>query len=344
MAPPHTFQPMADPIVPVEFAHSMIRSASVCGVPVQAVLDKLGFDILNQTSLKYSQLNTFGMALLESAPFDTFLPFVAEISFEPVSEILTVFATGKNLASAMQSLMEVGPYKLLGTHLHYESAEDYDALVCNVDNMFEGNQRFMVESAFGLCKRYLPKQLLRNDLICEVHFSNSHDEFISEYEHYFKVPVLFNQADNRIILKSGTSVTPLPSHSQSLHLQSKQALFVKTQQLIKLQGLAYEIHNVFERQATLNKLDNLNLEDTAKLCAISIRSLQRRLKQESTSFTEVKYQFLINKSCHMLTQTNSSLDNIASQLGFADRASFSRVFKKYQEQWPAQYRDKCTFK
>ena len=344
MAPPHTFQPIADPIVPVEFAHSMIRSASACGVPVQAVLDKLDFDILSQAILKYSQLNTFGIALLESAPFETFLPFIEEISFEPISEILTVFATGNNLTSAMQSLMEVGPYELMGTHLHYETGEDFDALVCNVDNMLEASQRFMVESAFGLCKRYLPKLLMKDDLICEVHFSNSHNEFISEYERYFKAPVLFNQTDNRVILKPGTSVTPLLSHSLSLHLQSKQALLVKTQQLIKLQGLAYEIQNMLEKQATLNELNNLNLEGTAKLCAMSTRSLQRRLKQESTSFTQVKYQFLINKSCNMLKQTSLSLDNIASQLGFADRASFSKVFKKYQELWPAQYREKYTLK
>ena len=108
MAPAQILQPMADPIVPVEFAHSMIRSASACGVPVQAVLDKLDFDILSQATLKYSQLNTFGIALLENAPFETFLPFIEEISFEPISEILTVFATGNNLTSAMQSLMEVG--------------------------------------------------------------------------------------------------------------------------------------------------------------------------------------------------------------------------------------------
>lgn len=336
MAPQQTFQFVADPIVPVEFVHSMVRSASVCGVPVQAALDELPFDIFSQTFLKYSQLNVFGMALLKGAPFNTFLPFIEEMSFEPLSEILTVIATGKNLLEAMQSLMEVGPYGLLGMHLHYESNDGYDSLVCNVENMAQANQRFMVESSFGLCHRFLPKQLMKNDLIHEVHFSDCEDEFLSEYETYFNVPVLFNQADNRMIIKSGTSLTPLPSHSQALHQQSKQALLAKTQLLINLQGLAYEIHNSFKKQSSSN---NLNLEDSAKLCAMSTRSMQRRLKQESTSFTQVKYQFLVEQACNLLAQTNASLDDIASQLGFADRASFSKVFKKYNGQWPARYRD-----
>ncbi|MEH6348144.1 MAG: helix-turn-helix transcriptional regulator [Bermanella sp.] len=336
MAPQQTFQSVADPIVPVEFVHSMIRSASVCGVPVQTALDGLPFDILNQTSLRYSQLNVFGMALLESAPFNTFLPFIEEMSFEPLSEILTVVATGENLLDAMQSLMEVGPYGLLGMHLQYESNEDYDSLVCNVEDMVQANQRFMVESSFGLCHRFLPKQLMKNDLIYEVHFRDTDNEFLSEYEKYFNVPVLFNQADNRMIIKSGTSLIPLPSHSPALHQQSKQALFAKTKLLINLQGLAYEIHNAFKNQTNLS---NLNLEDSARLCAMSTRSMQRRLKEESTSFTQVKYQFLVEQACNLLAKTNSSLDDIASQLGFADRASFSKVFKKYNGQWPARYRE-----
>ena len=339
MAPQQTFQFTKDLIVPVEFAHSMIRSASVCGVPVQNALDELPFDLLSQATVKYSQLNNFGEALLKSAPFNTYLPFIDEMSFEPLSEIITVIATGLNLKTAMQSLMEVGPYGLIGMHLKYETGADADYLICNVDKMPRASQDFMLEAAFGLCKRFLPKQLMKEGLICQVHFSGDSSEYIHEYENYFNVPVLFNQVDNRMVLKSGTAHSPLPSHSQPLHIQSKTALLVKTQQLIKLQGLAYEIHDLFKKQPNLNKLNHLSLEDCAKLCAMSTRSLQRRLKQETTSFSQVKYQFLVEQACVLLQQSNVSLDEIASQLGFSDRASFSKVFKKYKGQWPARYRD-----
>ena len=339
MAPQQTFQFTKDLIVPIEFAHSMIRSASVCGVPVQEALETLPFDLLSQASVKYSQLNSFGEALLKSAPFNTYLPFIDEMSFEPLSEIVTVIATGLDLTTAMQSLMEVGPYALIGMHLKYETGADADYLICNVDKMPKASQDFMLESAFGLCKRFLPKQLMTEGLIYEVHFSSDSSAFLSEYENYFNVPVLFNQIDNRMVLKSGTALSPLLSHSQPLHIQSKKALLVKTQQLIKLQGLAYEIHDLFKKQAKLNKLNNLSLEDCAKLSAMSTRSLQRRLKQEATSFSQVKYQFLVEQACTLLQQPNVSLDEIANQLGFSDRASFSKVFKKYKGQWPARYRD-----
>ncbi len=338
MAPQQAFQSIADPIVPVEFVHSMIRSASVCGVPVQAALDSLPVDILKQPTLRYSQLIQFGIALLSSAPFNTFLPFIDEMSFEPLSEILTVVATGENLISAMQSLMEVGPYALLGIHLQYKSGQDFDYLICDVNKMPQASQRFIVESSFGLCQRFLSKQLTYNDIICEVHFINDYSEVIGEYENHFNVPVLFNQTVNRLILKKGTSLFPLPSYNHELHKQSKKILLGKTQQLINLQGLAYEIHQLLKKQSQLN---NLNLEDCAKLCTMSTRSLQRRLKQESTSFSQVKYQFLVEHSCTLLEETSLSLDEIAGQLGFADRASFSRVFKKHIGQWPARYRDNC---
>jgi AraC-like DNA-binding protein len=299
-------------------------------------LDSQPLDLLKQTTLNYSQLNQFGMALLSTASFNTYLPFIEEMTFEPLSEILTVVATGKNLKTAMESLMEVGPYSLLNMHLQYESGEAFDYLICDVSEMPQDNQRFMVESAFGMCKRFLPKQLTYDDIICEVHFVDDFSDVIDEYESHFKVPVLFNQIENRLILKKGTSLFPLPSHNPVLHEQAKKMLLEKTQLLIKLQGLAYELHQVLKKQ---NQLDRLNLEDCAKLLHMSVRSLQRRLKQEGTSFSQVKYQFLVEQSCDLLKQTNLSLDEIASQLGFADRASFSRVFKKYKGQWPARYRD-----
>jgi AraC family L-rhamnose operon transcriptional activator RhaR len=89
--------------------------------------------------------------------------------------------------------------------------------------------------------------------------------------------------------------------------------------------------------------DNLNksisIDDVAKTCNVSSRHLNRIFSQ-SSGMTLGKHisKRRIEKSFRLLTQGESSLDTIASQLGFADAAHFIRTFKKSTGTTPGKYR------
>jgi len=76
----------------------------------------------------------------------------------------------------------------------------------------------------------------------------------------------------------------------------------------------------------------------ARQLHLSVRTLQRRLGEEGTSFgalvDEVRHQL----SCQLVRNADLSLVEVAAKLGFAEFATFSRAFKRWTGVAPGAYR------
>jgi AraC-like DNA-binding protein len=71
---------------------------------------------------------------------------------------------------------------------------------------------------------------------------------------------------------------------------------------------------------------------------ISTRSLQRRVADMGTSYSELVAEVRIDTACHLLAESDQRLAEIAARLGFAGASSFSRTFKRLMRIQPAVYR------
>ena len=76
----------------------------------------------------------------------------------------------------------------------------------------------------------------------------------------------------------------------------------------------------------------------ASQLGMSERTLQRRLKEEGTSF-----QALLDRTRHylareLLRNTRVPLTDVALQLGFSEPSTFFRAFKKWEGMTPGQFR------
>jgi AraC-like DNA-binding protein len=78
--------------------------------------------------------------------------------------------------------------------------------------------------------------------------------------------------------------------------------------------------------------------EVARALHMSARTLQRRLEQEATQFSEVLDRARLDAARRMLQDPAASLSAIASDLGFADLATFSRAFKRWTGTPPGQWR------
>ena len=76
----------------------------------------------------------------------------------------------------------------------------------------------------------------------------------------------------------------------------------------------------------------------ARALHMSARTLQRRLEQEDTRFSEVLDATRLDLSRRWLSDPGLSLGEIAERLGFADLATFSRAFKRWTGRPPGQWR------
>jgi len=81
------------------------------------------------------------------------------------------------------------------------------------------------------------------------------------------------------------------------------------------------------------------LQEVAAQHCISGRTLIRRLKEEGTSFQELRDALRSQRAEFYLTQTQLSVEEIAHRLGYRDTSNFSRSFRRWFASTPRQIRD-----
>lgn len=77
--------------------------------------------------------------------------------------------------------------------------------------------------------------------------------------------------------------------------------------------------------------------DAANTIGISLRTLQRRLAEEGTSFGELLAETRRDLAVSYLRERAWTVTEVAFSLGFGDVGSFSRAFRRWTGQSPTEF-------
>tara|TARA_R110002110_G_scaffold415561_2_gene650956 strand:- start:187685 stop:188719 length:1035 start_codon:yes stop_codon:yes gene_type:complete len=158
---------------------------------------------------------------------------------------------------------------------------------------------------------------------------------VDEYTEFFGAPVSFGEADSRVVYAPEVLELQVPNASEELlQLLSGRANRL-LQSLSGQSGIAARIALLLASQLN-NRVPDKAL--IATQLGMSERTMQRRLRDEGTS-----YQSILDRSRHylareLLLNTRLPLSDIAAQLGFAEPSAFYRAFRKWQGATPGQFR------
>lgn len=83
-----------------------------------------------------------------------------------------------------------------------------------------------------------------------------------------------------------------------------------------------------------------NKTDIASFLAIHPRTLQRRLKEENTSFEVIKDNLRKELALYYIQSTNISFNQLTNLLGFPEQSALSRATKRWFNLTPSQIRSK----
>jgi AraC-like DNA-binding protein len=81
----------------------------------------------------------------------------------------------------------------------------------------------------------------------------------------------------------------------------------------------------------------------ARQLQLSTATLRRRLNEEGESYRAIQHDLRRDLAITLLSDTPSSLADIASELGFAESSAFHRAFKQWTGSRPSEYRQFSGF-
>jgi len=94
--------------------------------------------------------------------------------------------------------------------------------------------------------------------------------------------------------------------------------------------------SVYELLKPYMKEQDLSLEEAAELLNFSVRTFQRKLKNENTTYRKIKENLMFSVACELMEEGHT-LTYISSQLGYTNISHFSRAFKRVSGLTPKIY-------
>jgi len=154
------------------------------------------------------------------------------------------------------------------------------------------------------------------------------------YRHYFGVPLRPGQA-NRVAFSAHDANQPFLTEDAAMWDFFEAGLKRKLSRLDTSASIAQRV-----RSALLEMLPGGQsaIEETASRLAMSKRSLQRKLSEESSSYQELLNDTRRDLAQHYLARSSISPAEIAYLLGFQDGNSFIRAFRSWTGKTPGEYR------
>ena len=154
------------------------------------------------------------------------------------------------------------------------------------------------------------------------------------YRDYFGCDVHFSATSNKLVFSSSLLDKPLPQSDPetSDHFQQQCQLLIA-----KLTSQSHFIDDV--RMLMLARPGYFpDIDFLAEKLAMSIRTLRRRLKEEGSSYREMLDEVRYGLAREYLGQTQLSIEEISSLLGYTEAGNFSHAFRRWSGQSPREWR------
>lgn len=168
-----------------------------------------------------------------------------------------------------------------------------------------------------------------------VHFKHLKPEYSEEYERIFKAPIYFSQNKTKFIIHNRILDKPLlgalPEANRKAEIEAQKQLA----QALQNQKVSRQIISYLEEN--LGKT-SISIQDVSDSLKMTPRTLQRRLKEEDTSYVSLREQVRFRFAQNYLNDTSMNMDSIAALLGFSESTNFYHAFKRWSGVSPGEFR------
>ena len=174
--------------------------------------------------------------------------------------------------------------------------------------------------------------------ITNIHSSFNHKkyQFLADYEQFFQSKVVIDGKSNVLSLDRSLYEQSLPGSFPVLHQQAKWLIETQVSDSPLQEGVGHEISRILMQNG---ECLSISLEEMSKLLKMSPRTLQRRLIDEKITFLDLKSRVRFQLASQAIKAGEQNIEEISEKLGFSDRHSFTRAFKRWSGMSPRAYRE-----
>jgi AraC-like DNA-binding protein len=213
-----------------------------------------------------------------------------------------------------------GSITLLGYAIHQPGSEATDqiydlsmAIACNIMR--------------NLCGRHWNPT--------EVYLSHRQPGDLTSYRHFFRAPLSFNADKTAVAFQTRWLDHRISGADDQLHryLEREAAALHK----LRKTGIASELRRLLRRSLAAG---NASADDLAGHLGLHVRTLNRRLRGEGTSFRRELDGIRYETARQLLAESSMPIARIAKVLNYADASAFSRAFKRWSGLTPDKWRSR----
>lgn len=149
---------------------------------------------------------------------------------------------------------------------------------------------------------------------------------VSEYERIFQSAIQFNGKRNTLAFRKADILLPVISYDKSLFEFFQKTLDQKLKSLRKYERFSDQLK---QKILTDFKGRPPSIDIVASSQNMTARSLQRKLKDEGTSYRDIVNDLKKELAQTILRQPEFRIGEVAEILGYSDSSSFRKAFKKW---------------
>ncbi|MFP6849624.1 MAG: AraC family transcriptional regulator [Pseudomonas sp.] len=240
-----------------------------------------------------------------------------------------------NLGQALRNVVRMFPYHQQGSLLHLIEMGDYCRLDYQVQHGSVAHKRQDAELSLGMFNNLMRQALGPHWAPEQVLFEHAQPQAWHEHCKTFDAPVLFNQPRNALVFPRRLLDKPMPGRDPKLLTLMLEAMPKLSRPLDAQKSLLDDVKHLLRQR--LGE-DDISLEGIAEQLRLPAWTLQRRLADQGTSFSNLLDQIRRELATHYLQRADLAISELALQLGYSEISAFSRAFRRWFAISPQQWR------
>jgi AraC-like DNA-binding protein len=156
----------------------------------------------------------------------------------------------------------------------------------------------------------------------------------ADYPAIFGCPVRFDELANSVVFDSSWLDRPAELGNRIVFPTVVALCDALLKELDRREGVAGKVRGALLARAPRPA----NFEEIASDLALSPRTLRRRLGEEHTSYRKLMDELRAELAIRYVRETDLSVDEIASTLGFSEPAAFRHAFRRWTKAAPSRFR------